>query len=332
MAVPARAYAPAGHVAAAAATATTAPAGTRWPATSPSPRAAATTSLRRWSTRPVRPSDARKPANDPSSSPTTTRPTATATTLTATAPRSAAPRRGPVAASAGPRAQRSSGGARPPERRRRASRPGAPAGPRATPSCRDTGWRIRARWKTHAPTVDHTHGAMSQCANTAAPRSDWARKNVTSCSLVRWWSSPVEMTRVRAPSSTAVPGVNASPCTNRQSSRSTTASLAASSTRASLRSTPTSSTPGPRACSWASERTRKPRPQPTSTTRTGPGACSRSRCTSGRSRAATRRPNCSSSASRCSSQCTRTASTSTCSGSSTSSDAGIRATIRAARR
>src|SRR6478609_7630794 len=113
MAVPARAYAPAGHVAAAAATATTATAGTKRTATSPSPRAAATTSLRRWSTRPVRPSDARKPANDPSSSPTTTRPTATATTLTATAPRSAAPRRGPVAASAGPRAQRSSGGARP---------------------------------------------------------------------------------------------------------------------------------------------------------------------------------------------------------------------------
>src|SRR6476661_2022469 len=108
MAVPARAYASAGHVAAAAATATTATAGTRRTATSPSPRAAATTSLRRWSTRPVRPSDARKPANDPSSSPTTTRPTATATTLTATDPRSAAPRRGPVAASADPRAQRSS--------------------------------------------------------------------------------------------------------------------------------------------------------------------------------------------------------------------------------
>jgi len=111
------------------------------------------------------------------------------------------------------------------------------------------------------------------------------------------------MTTVRGPYWIAVPGSNASPWTNSQSSASAAASSRAAAARTGLRSTPNSSTPGPSAPDCASQRTTYPRPQPMSTTRTGSvGRSRRSRCTTGPMWSATRRPSRSSSARRSSSQ------------------------------
>ena len=94
-------------------------------------------------------------------------------------------------------------------------------------------------------------GERSCCAKTAA-----------SSSPRKWCSTPIEMI-----TSAGSRSAKALPATNRQSSRSSSASRCAAVTSARLQSAPISSTSGPRPPRAASQRTTNPMPQPRSTTR-----------------------------------------------------------------